>query len=78
MTKIIRYWMKTKFWSKVRDTTALFGTGTTIGLEAANVNGFWSIFTGVITLAGAAIGIWMADENNDGLVDLFDDINPKK
>jgi hypothetical protein len=66
-----KYWKRTFFWGKVRDTFALFGTGTSIGLEAAHVSGFWAYFVAVATLMGASIGIWMDDQNKDGVPDIF-------
>jgi len=78
MTKMIKVWMKSTFWKKVQDTCALFGTGTTIGLETSDINGFWSIFVAVITLIGYVLGIWFNDSDNDGIADIFQDIQPPK
>jgi hypothetical protein len=69
-----RYFQRTHFWGKVRDTFALFGTGTTIGLEAAHVSGFWVYVVSGSTLIGAGIAIWMDDHNKDGIADIFQDL----
>lgn len=66
------WWHKSKFWGKLRDTFAVFGTGTTIGLEAAKVEGVWSYVVAGATLGGTLLGIWMSDDNNNGLVDIFE------
>jgi len=66
------WWVRSKIWGKLRDTFAVFGTGTTIGLEAANVEGTWSYVVAGATLGGTLLGIWMSDENNNGLVDIFE------
>lgn len=71
MTRIIKWWERTKIWGKLRDTCAVLGTGTTIGLEAAEVNGAWSYVVAGATLFGTVLGIWMSDDNNDGIVDIF-------
>jgi len=68
-----RWWTKAKIWGKLRDTFAVFGTGTTIGLEAASVEGLWAYVVAGTTLGGTLLGIWMSDENNNGVVDLFED-----
>ena len=73
MKKKIHWWQKSKIWGKVRDTFAVFGTGTTIGLEIGKVEGLWSLVVGGATLGGTLLGIWMSDDNNNGLVDLFED-----
>lgn len=73
MTKIIKYWQRHKFWGKMRDTVSVFGTGTTIGLEVADINGLWSVITAIATISGTILGIWMSDEDGDGLVDIFQD-----
>lgn len=76
MTTVVKWWKRTKIWGKIRDTFAIFGTGTTIGLEAASVEGFWSFFVASATLAGTLVGIWMSDDNQDGIADIFQDDPP--
>jgi len=73
MKKKRHWWVKAKIWGKLRDTFAVFGTGTTIGLEAANVEGTWSYIVAGATLGGTLLGIWMSDENANGIVDIFED-----
>ncbi len=73
MTQIVKWWKRTKVWGKLRDTCSVFGTGTTIGLEAANVEGAWSYIVAGATLTGTLLGIWMSDENGDGIADIFQD-----
>jgi len=70
--KRLSWWQKSKIWGKLRDTFAVFGTGTTIGLEVANVEGLWSYLVSGATLGGTMLGIWMSDENSNGIVDIFE------
>lgn len=78
MTISTRWYKRTRIWGKVRDTCALLGTGTTIGLEGAGVEGFWSYFVAIGTMLGTLTGIWMADANQDGIADIFQDDPPQK
>jgi len=66
------WWQRSRVWGKLRDTFAVFGTGTTIGLEAGGVEGLWSYIVAGATLGGTLLGIWMSDENNNGIVDIFE------
>lgn len=73
MTRVIKWWKRTRIWGKVRDSCALLGTGTTITLEGADVQGFWAYFVMLITVLGTLLGIWMNDANQDGIADIFQD-----
>lgn len=77
MTVVIRWWKRTKIWGKIRDTCALCGTGTTIGLQANGVDGWVTYLVSGATLAGTLVGIWMADSNQDGIADIFQDDPPQ-
>lgn len=76
MTAAVRWWKRTKIWGKVRDSCSLLGTGTTITLEGADVQGFWAYFVMLFTVIGTLLGIWMADSNADGIADIFQDDPP--
>ena len=76
MTTIVKWWKRTKIWGKLRDTCSLLGTGTTIGLEGAGVEGFWVYIVAGATFTGTLIGIWMSDSNSDGIADIFQDDPP--
>lgn len=69
---IIKWYQRTKFWGKVRDTCSVFGTGTTIGLEAGNVEGLWAYVVAGATMIGVVLGIWMSDDNGNGVADIFE------
>jgi hypothetical protein len=77
MTTVIKWWKRTRIWGKLRDTFAVLGTGTTIGLEATDVGGFWAYVVATATLTGTIAGIWMSDENQDGIADIFQDHTQK-
>lgn len=78
MTFAVRWWKRTKIWGKIRDTCSLLGTGTTVGLEGAHVEGLWVYIVAGATFGGTLIGIWMSDNNADGIADIFQDDPPKK
>lgn len=72
------YWKRTEFWGKFRDTFALLGSFAQLVMNGGNQTGItdispkWILFSAVMTIVGTAIGIWMTDKNNDGIVDMFE------
>lgn len=69
----MKYYHKTSFWGKVRDSFALFGTITTGTLAIVQIPYGWIIFSSGMTFLGSLIAIWMVDSDNDGIVDLYDE-----
>ena len=66
-------WKRTTFWQKVKDTTALFGTGGQIILTIADSSHIWNYVMGGATIIGMLVALWMDDKNADGIVDIFED-----
>lgn len=60
------------FWTKISHTFQLFGTGGQVALALNHALPIWNIVTGVATIAGMVLAIWMDDKNNNGKVDIFE------
>lgn len=67
-----KFWIKTFFWQRVRDSLAIFGAPG--GAIAAYVesNPFWLAVSVASAIAVALIAIWMTDHDKNGIVDLFE------
>lgn len=71
MSEYVKFWKKTIFWSKLRDTFGLIGGPTPAGLHEFGAADHWIIISGIIALAGVGLGMWMVDNDKDGVIDLF-------
>jgi len=72
MTKIIKLWYKTSFWSRVEKSFLYVGsvvTGTLVLNEADKV---WTLIVIGSTIAGGVVGFWFNDENKNGIADIFE------
>ncbi len=67
-----RYFEKTHFWEKVKDTIHIVGTLTQMGLITADSAHVWNYVTAGGQIIGMFIAIWFADKNKDGTVDIFE------
>lgn len=70
---MIRYWKTTNFWDKVRDSFSLIGSGITSTFAITHVPYTWIVVSGVLTMAGSLISIWMTDGNGNGEADVFEE-----
>lgn len=70
-----KFWKYTTFWDKVIKSLALFGTPVGISAGYFQANPTYLFIGGICAFVSAALAIWMVDENNDGLVDIFQDKN---
>lgn len=71
--KVAKYWEKTSFWVKVKDTLGLFGPTGEIIMIAKEVNPSLQIVLTFLGLIGYAVAIWMEDKDGNGLVDILED-----
>ena len=72
MTKIIKLWYKTSFWSRVEKSFLYVGsvvTGTLVLNEADKV---WTLIVIGSTIVGGVVGFWFNDENKNGIADIFE------
>jgi hypothetical protein len=64
-------WHKTIFWENVKRTIATFTGPTVVGLHEFGAADEWVILAGCLSFAGAILSIWMTDQDNDGIIDMF-------
>jgi hypothetical protein len=66
-----KFWMKTVFWENMKKTCALGGGPVTAGLHQFDAANVYVWLSGMLSLLGAVLAIWMTDNDKDGHVDLF-------
>jgi hypothetical protein len=66
-----QFWRKTIFWENMKKTCALFGGPVTAGLHQFEAANGYVWLSGLLSLLGAALAIWMTDPDKDGTIDLF-------
>lgn len=77
MTKVIKWWMQIKYWTKIKGTVALGGIGTEITLFIADSSDLWKWVAAGATALSYLITIWIEDKNNNGIVDIFEKDKPE-
>ncbi len=55
----------------MKKTCALFGGPVTAGLHQFEAANGYVWLSGLLSLLGAALAIWMTDNDKDGTIDLF-------
>lgn len=68
-----KFWHKTIFWENVKRTLAIFSGPTMVGLHEFGTADKWMMVAGGIGMLGGMLSIWMADHDNNGRIDLFED-----
>jgi len=77
MTQFNKWYATMAFWTKMKYSIGLVGTGGTVTLVLTHVPEWMPWVTGGATLIGALISVWMEDKNNNGIVDAFEDKDKK-
>ena len=67
-----KFWTKTLFWQRVRDSLAIFGTPGGAIAAYVDSNPFWLAVSVASAVAIGLIAVWMVDHNKNGIVDLFE------
>lgn len=67
------YFKTVSFWNKLNHSIQLFGTGSQVALVAAEASHMWNYIAAAATTITMLFTIWMADENGNGKVDVFED-----
>ena len=68
-----KFWRKTIFWQRLRDSLAIFGMPSGALAAYMKANPFWLLLSVVSGILIALIAIWMADKDNNGIVDIFEE-----
>lgn len=71
----MKFWKYSSFWNMTIKTLALLGTPGGIAIAQWQDDPMWLTITGLCAFLSAALGIWMVDKNNNGLVDIFEKKN---
>lgn len=69
----MKFYKKTIFWENVKRTLATFSGPTMLGLHEFGTADKWMMLAGGIGMLGGMLAIWMTDQDNNGLVDIFED-----
>lgn len=67
-----KFWIKTLFWDRVRNSLAIFGTPGGAIAAYIETNPFWLFLSVICAVLIALIAIWMTDNDKNGIVDLFE------
>lgn len=67
-----KFWIKVTFWENVKKTISIGAAPATAGVHFGGGSDFWVGFTAVMAGAGAVLAIWIADQNKNGIVDIFE------
>jgi hypothetical protein len=73
MSDKYKIWKRVAFWENIKKTIAIFAAPGVVGLHQFGAADHWMIIAGSFSFLGAALAIWFCDNNNNGIVDLFDD-----
>lgn len=71
MTKVIKFWQKFNFWTKLKATFATLGVGGEISLFIGESHEKWKWLVGGATLLSILITNFIEDKDNNGIVDIF-------
>ena len=72
MSEKKKFWKMTAFWENIKKTIAIFSGPTVLGLHEFGAADKWMIIAASLGFVGAILSIWIADNNKDGIVDLFE------
>jgi len=68
----MKFYKKTIFWENVKRTFATFSGPTVLGVHELTDADKWTILAAGLAMLGGVISIWMTDQNNNGIVDIFE------
>lgn len=71
MTKVVKWWARFSFYNKLKMIFGLFGIGGEVTNVIADSVPEWHIVTVTATLLAIAITHLIQDQDNNGIVDLF-------
>lgn len=69
----MKFYTRTIFWENIKRTLATFSGPAVMGVHEFGAADKWVVFAGVMAMLGGVLAIWMTDQDNNGVVDLFED-----
>jgi len=69
----MKLYEKAIFWENVKRTLLTFSGPTVVGLHEFGASDGWIIASGIFSMLGGIISIWMVDNDGDGEADIFED-----
>lgn len=68
----MKFYTKTIFWENLKRTFATFSGPAVVGMHEFGAADGWMLAAGIFSLLGGILSIWMTDQDNNGVVDLFE------
>lgn len=68
-----KFYKRIAFWEAVKRTFATFSGPAVMGVNEFGAADKWVVIAGVLAMLGGVLSIWMTDNNNNGVVDLFEE-----
>jgi hypothetical protein len=78
MSEKYRFWKRIIFWENLKKTIAIFSAPGMLTLHELSAADHWLFIAGSFSFLGAILSVWIADHNNNGIVDLFEHHEPPK
>jgi hypothetical protein len=72
MARVIKYWKKYIFWSKLKSILTAFGVGGEFALWISESSSSYKWIVGVATALAIIITHLFEDKNSNGLVDMLE------
>jgi hypothetical protein len=73
MTKIIKIWHRTTFWTKIEKSFLYIGSSISGTMVLTDAGKLATLIVIGSTIAGGLVGFWMTDANKDGIIDIIQD-----
>lgn len=68
----MKFYHRTIFWENIKRTLATFSGPAVMGVHELGAGDKWVVTAGVLAMLGGVLAIWMTDQNNNGIVDIFE------
>lgn len=76
--KKVKFWEKMSFWTKLKALIASLGIGSEFAAFILEAHPALKTVIAILTLVGILITFFIEDNDNDGIVDVFEDDEPRK
>ncbi len=72
MSEKYKIWKRLVFWENIKKSLAIFSAPTMVGLHELGSADHWMLLAGGFSFLGGLLSVWIADNNHNGIVDLFE------